>query len=138
MGPASTTALGAIVGLIVFLAMALTGVIAVNGVHNPGIGIAPAQASAAAGSTGEASAERPASMRSLDLNGDGKLSLAEAAGYGEIVTRFDRADRNRDGKLTQAEFERLAKLPPPKAGKAKPRVVRRPATTEERSAAAGG
>ena len=50
----------------------------------------------------------------LDVDGDGKLSLAEAAGYGDIVTRFHRLDRNRDGKLTKAEFDRLAKLPPPK------------------------
>ena len=63
--------------------------------------------------------EKTGSLRSLDLNGDGRLSLAEAAGYSEIVTRFDRADRNRDGKLTRREFDRLAKLPPPKAGKKK-------------------
>jgi len=136
MGPASTTALGAIVGLIVFLAMALTGVIAVNGVHNPGIGIAPAHASAAAGSTGEASAERPASMRSLDLNGDGKLSLAEAAGYGEIVTRFDRADRNKDGKLAPAEFDRLAKVPPPKA--VNPSAVKKSVRRDAATVAKGG
>jgi Ca2+-binding EF-hand superfamily protein len=46
----------------------------------------------------------------LDLNGDGKVSLAEAAGHAAIVVRFDRADRNRDGKLTMAEFNRLKKL----------------------------
>jgi len=136
MGPASTTALGAIVGLIVFLAMALTGVIAVNGVHNPGIGIAPAQASAAAGSTGEAIAERAPSMRSLDLNGDGKLSLAEAAGYGEIVTRFDRADRNKDGKLAPAEFDRLAKVPPPKG--ISPDAVKRSVRRDAATVAKGG
>jgi len=132
MGPAITTALGAIVGLIVFLAMALTGVIAVNGVHNPGIGIAPAHASAAGGNTAQPAEEgHKPSMRSLDLNGDGKLSLAEAAGYGEIVTRFNRADRNKDGRLTQAEFERLAKLPPPKPinPDAVKRSVRRDAVT---------
>ena len=46
----------------------------------------------------------------LDLNGDGKVSLAEAAGHAAIVVRFDRADRNSDGKLTMAEFNRLKKL----------------------------
>jgi hypothetical protein len=139
MGPAATTALGALAGLILFLAMAFTGVIAVNGINNPGI--RAAEASAGAGSTGEAHAvdTKSPSIRALDLNGDGKLSLAEAAGYAEIVTRFDRADRNKDGKLSQAEFERLAKLPPPKAAKSKPARVRRPAPTqEEMSAAAGG
>ena len=59
----------------------------------------------------------------LDVNGDGKLSLAEAAGYGDIVTRFHRLDRNKDGKLTKVEFDRMAKLPPPKPRpKAKPRL----------------
>lgn len=46
----------------------------------------------------------------LDLNGDGKVSLAEAAGHAAVVVRFDRADRDRDGKLTLAEFDRLKKL----------------------------
>jgi hypothetical protein len=118
MGPAATTASGILIGLVLFLSMAMVGVIAVNGADNPGV--TRSQESAAAGS----------------LNGDGRLSLAEAAGYGEIVTRFDRADRNRDGKLTPAEFERLAKLPPPKAPKSKAakKEPRRPETT----AAAGG
>jgi hypothetical protein len=110
MGPSSTTALGIVVGLIVFLAMAMMGVIAVNGVNNPGI--SPAQASAAEGSTAPAPGNGSFSAR--DLNGDGRLSLAEVAGDGDIVTRFQRADRNKDGKLTSAEFDRLAKLPPPK------------------------
>jgi len=130
MGPASTTALGAIVGLILFLAMAITGVIAVNGTNNPGIPIA--NASAAGGSTAQPAEQgHKSSLRSLDLNGDGKLSLAEAAGYGEIVTRFNRADLNKDGRLTQAEFERLAKLPPPKPinPDAVKRSVRRDAVT---------
>ena len=30
------------------------------------------------------------------------------------MTRFRRADRNKDGKLTRTEFDRLAKLPEPK------------------------
>ena len=132
MGPGATFASGILVGLILFLAMAFTGVIAVNGTNNPGIGAPP---SAAAGSTGEAAAvdAKPGSLPSLDLNRDRHLSLAEAAGYAEIVTRFDRADRNRDGKLSQTEFDRLSKVPPAKAqGKAK--KPRRSAPT----AAAGG
>jgi hypothetical protein len=47
---------------------------------------------------------------SLDLNADGKVSLAEAAGFPAVVLRFDRADRNKDGRLTMAEFNRLKKL----------------------------
>jgi hypothetical protein len=123
------TTLGVLTGLIVFLASALVGVIATNGANNPGIARYPD--SAAAGSTApEASELRAGSYTALDLNGDGRLSLAEAAGNAEIVTRFDRADRNRDGKLTQVELNRLAKLPPPKP-KPNPtqRSIRRDATT---------
>ena len=137
MGPAATTASGILVGLVLFLAMAMMGVIAVNGTDNPGVSRSQQQ-SAAAGSTAERPVAEPkrGSFNSLDLNGDGKLSLAEAAGYADIVTRFDRADRNRDGRLTQAEFDRLAKLPPPKArkGKVAKKAPRRPETT----AATGG
>ena len=49
----------------------------------------------------------------LDLNGDGKVSLAEAAGHAAVVMRFDCADRDRDGRLTMAEFNRLKKLMSP-------------------------
>jgi len=125
MGPAATTASGILVGLILFLAMAVTGVVAVNGANNPGI--APVQQSAAAGGTAEAPAEEKPGLKMLDLDGDGKVSLAEAAGHPDIVTRFERADRNKDGKLTPREFDRLAKLPPPKAAKKK--QPRRPRTT---------
>ena len=116
MGPHRSTALGILVGLNVFLAMAMVGVIAVNGANNPGIAsrFEMPEASAAAGATSP----------ELDMDGDGHISLAEAAGHGEIVVRFDRADRNRDGKLSTAEFERLAKLPPPKARKPRPQVRR--------------
>jgi hypothetical protein len=124
MWPSVSTALGILTGLVVFLAMAVIGVIAGNGANNPGIVLV----SAAAGGTAESPAPAPnAPLAVLDLNGDGKLSLAEAAGNSDIVTRFERADRNKDGKLTPAEFERLAKLPPPKA-RGKPRLqVRRDA-----------
>ncbi len=66
----------------------------------------------------------------LDLNADGRVSLAEAAGHAAVVVRFDRADRNRDGKLTMAEFNRLKKL--------KIRVDRKAAARNaERSAGVG-
>ena len=115
------TVAGALVGLIVFLASALVGMIAVNGSSNPTLD--RPQASAAAGGTAPAPlpGRTAGTLHSLDLNGDGRISLAEAAGHGEIVTRFDRADRNRDGKLSKAEFDRLDKVPPAKAEKRKPR-----------------
>jgi hypothetical protein len=61
----------------------------------------------------------------LDLDGDGRVSLSEAAGHEAVVRHFDRADRNRDGRLTLAEFHNLGKKPPA-AKKAPPR---RPAAT---------
>ena len=135
MGPAASTACGILVGLIVFLAMAVLGVIAVNGTDNPGLA---RQASAAAGGTADnAPTPSGSGLSSLDLDKDGMLTLAEAAGYGEIVTRFDRADRNRDGKLTQAEFDRLAKLPPAKAPKVKTKIPKKPSRADA-TAAAGG
>ena len=136
MGPAATTTLGALVGFILFLAAAITGVIAVNGANNPGLSSGPP--SAGAGSTGEAHAvnAKPPSVRGLDLNGDGALSLAEAAGYAEVVTRFDRADRNRDGKLVPAEFDRLAKARPPKP--VNPAGIKRSVRRDAAAAAKGG
>ena len=54
-------------------------------------------------------------FRALDLNGDGYVSAAEAAGFRDIVARFDKADRNRDGRLSRAEFARLKQMKPPSA-----------------------
>ena len=64
----------------------------------------------------------------LDLNGDGYVSLSEAAGHEIVVTRFDRADRNKDGKLSRREFANL--------GKVKTRVAKKKGG--EPSAAVGG
>ena len=64
----------------------------------------------------------------LDLNGDGYVSLSEAAGHEVVVTRFDRADRNKDGKLSRKEFANLSKV--------KVRVAKKKG--EEPSAAVGG
>ena len=98
MGPAAVTPLGILTGLIVFLAMALLGAIAAQGPVDAGV--APAQAeSAAAGGSGDA----------LDANGDGFLSLAEAADNEHIVTRSPGVHENwphlfdRDGILRIAE-----------------------------------
>jgi EF hand len=127
-----STAAGVVVGLIAFLALTLTGIIAVNGASQRTE--RPAAQSAAAGATRpepqappEPEGDKAKSLRSLDLDGDGRLSLAEAAGYADIVQRFHLVDRDGDGKLTQSEFDRLAKLASPKAGKKKP--ARRAPTT---------
>ena len=64
---------------------------------------------------------------SLDLDGDGYVSLAEAAGNEEVVKRFDRGDRNHDGKLSRKEFANLKKV-----------KVRVATKKKEPSAAVGG
>jgi len=69
-------------------------------------------------------------FRSLDLNGDGYVSLSEAAGDEVVVSRFDRADRNRDGKLSRQEFANLNKV--------KVRLAKRKGKETEASAAVGG
>ena len=121
--PAPSTLLGALTGMVLSLSVAVLVVMAGNGENNPGMGEAQMMQSAASGASAPLPHQDPArdSFGSLDLNGDGRVSLAEAAGYGDIMTRFARADRNKDGKLTKVEFERLAKLPPPKP-RAKPKL----------------
>jgi len=69
-------------------------------------------------------------FRAMDLNGDGFVSLAEAAGDEVVVSRFDKGDRNRDGKLSPKEFANLSKV--------KVRVAKAKDKDKDRSAAVGG
>jgi hypothetical protein len=110
------TAFGVLAGLVSSFAVAVIIVMIHNGAKNPGMGAVQTIESAAGGASAPPwrAHSGQGSFESLDIDEDGKLSLAEAAGYGDIVTRFQRVDRNKDGRLTKAEFERLAKLPPPK------------------------
>ena len=96
-----------------------------------------AASSASGGSTAARGAwsEREAMFRSLDYDGDGFVSKAEAAGNAFATVGFDRADRNRDGKLSFAEYDSIGK-PKPAAKK----QARRSTSEQARagSASAGG
>lgn len=46
----------------------------------------------------------------LDLDRDGYVSLAEAAGLDYIMAKFDRADSDRDGRLSPEEFARIDRI----------------------------
>jgi hypothetical protein len=80
--PAPSTLLGALTGMVLSLSVALIVVTAANGRKNPGMGAAEMMQSAASGASAPLPHEDPdrASFTSLDLNGDGRLSLAEASG----------------------------------------------------------
>jgi hypothetical protein len=119
--PAPSTLLGALTGVVLSLAIAFVVVLAANAKNYSRVELGAL--SAAGGASAPLPHEDPGrgSFGSLDLNQDGRLSLAEAAGYSDIMTRFARADRNKDGKLTRTEFDRLAKLPAPKP-RAKPKL----------------
>ena len=68
----------------------------------------------------EHSSEKMLMFRSLDIDGDGFISKAEAAGNAPVTLGFDRADRNRDGKLSFAEYDNIGKpRPQRKQAKAK-------------------
>lgn len=45
-------------------------------------------------------------LAALDLDGDGQVSKAEAAGNAQVTLGFDRADRNRNGRISVAEWQR--------------------------------
>jgi hypothetical protein len=87
----------------------------------PQLEFRPAAAKANGGASGGSTARRPpaptekeAMFRYLDIDGDGFVSKAEAAGYEAVTLGFDRADRNRDGKLSFAEYDSIGKPRPAK------------------------
>lgn len=74
--------------------------------------------------------DKEAVFKSLDIDGDGSVSRSEAAGNEPVTLAFDRADRNRDGKLSKQEYDEIGKAPAKK--------TRRQARKHSGSASAGG
>ena len=56
-------------------------------------------------------------FKSLDINGDGSVSKAEAAGNASVTLGFDQADRNKDGKLSWTEYDSIEKTAARKAAR---------------------
>lgn len=71
----------------------------------------------------------------VDIDGDGQISRAEAAGNAELSLAFDRADRNRNGKISTAEWQRYEKW---REKRDKAREARLAKSKAKESAAAGG
>ncbi len=44
----------------------------------------------------------------VDTNGDGKITMKEASSHEGLMTTFDKADVDRDGLLSKAEYQKLA------------------------------
>ncbi len=43
----------------------------------------------------------------VDTNGDGKITMKEASSHEGLMTSFDKADVDRDGLLSKAEYQKL-------------------------------
>ena len=43
----------------------------------------------------------------VDANGDGKITMQEASSFEGLMTAFDKADEDRDGLLSEAEYQKL-------------------------------
>ena len=93
----------------------------------------PRLVSAAAGATA-ATADFPGA---LDLDGDGQVSKAEAAGNAKITVAFDRADRNRNGRISSAEWNRYEKWQERRAKAREAREARLAKAKAKESASAG-
>jgi hypothetical protein len=52
--------------------------------------------------------DRPAAFQQLDADGDGWISVEEAAAHPEVAANFQKADRDQDGRLSLEEFEAVA------------------------------
>ncbi len=74
----------------------------------------------------------------LDLDGDGQVSKAEAAGNAQVTAGFDRADRNRNGRISVAEWQRYEKWQERRAKAREAREVRLARAKAAKEAASAG
>lgn len=77
-------------------------------------------------------AQKEAAFKKLDLDGDGSISKAEAAGNEKLMNGFDDADRDRDGKLSRTEYDNVGT---PSAAKAKAKSAKAKAQAKAKTAA---
>jgi hypothetical protein len=75
-------------------------------------------------------ADKAQAFKQLDMDGDGAISQAEAAGNAQLMNAFDRADKDRDGKLSRAEYDAKDSKEEAKA-KARPKTQARSKTQPE-------
>ena len=89
-----------------------------------------------------ASAKSPAGeqagLGALDIDGDGQVSRAEAAGNSEVTLGFDRADRNRNGKVSNAEWQRYENWQERRAKAREARLARAAKAKEAKASASAG
>jgi len=89
-----------------------------------------------------ASAKDPAGeqagLGALDIDGDGQVSRAEAAGNAEVTLGFDRADRNRNGRVSSAEWQRYEKWQERRAKAREARLARAAKAKEAKASASAG
>jgi hypothetical protein len=76
--------------------------------------------------------QKELAFKKLDLDGDGSISKAEAAGNEKLMNGFDEADKDRDGKLSRAEYENLGA---PSAARAKAKTAKAKAQAKAKAAA---
>jgi hypothetical protein len=89
--------------------------------------------SSSAGSSAPAQdGQKELAFKKLDLDGDGSISKAEAAGNEKLMNGFDDADKDRDGKLSRSEYEHLGS---PSAAKAKAKSAKVKAQAKAKTAA---
>jgi hypothetical protein len=79
-----------------------------------------------------------AGLGALDIDGDGQVSRAEAAGHAEVTLGFDRADRNRNGKVSTAEWQRYEKWQEQRAKAREARLARAAKAKQAKESASAG